>query len=460
MIWKVFTFINSMQEANMRKSYSIIIVTLILAVFFGTASAHEAMSGPTGVMKYDKGKSYGGYTLFAPMMNCKTTYLIDMEGNVVHKWESEYTPGMYAILLPNGNLLRGGVLEKPPTTIGGAAGIVQEIDWNGKVVWEYKMKSPTEIHHHCFSRMPSGNTLILGWEAKSIDEAIAKGRDPKTIPVSVFERNKYLNEFWVDFVREVDKNGKTVWEWHVWDHIGEGPHQFDINYTLPAKMGGSYASFDWTHFNTVEYLPELDMVLLNSRNFSEFYLIDYKTGEMVYRWGNPSAYGQGKRPSWLDNGDQKVFGSHSVTYIGKDRFLVFDNGSERAEGNRSGVVIVDRKTNEIVWEYQAKSPQSFYSFRQGSVQYLPNGNVHVTSTHSGHLFEVTEGKEVVWDYVSPVFGDKLKCTVEDGDMLNMIHRSYRYGADYPGLKDKDLSKKVPLTECPEFYKIYKKEEEK
>ena len=61
-----------------------------------------------------------------------------------------------------------------------------------------------------------------------------------------------------------------------------------------------------------------------------------------------------------------------------------------------------------------------------------------------------------------MFNDKTKCYVEDGDMpnmmVNMIHRSYRYGADYPGLKRKDLSKKVPLTECPEFYKIYKTEE--
>ena len=61
--------------------------------------------------------------------------------------------------------------------------------------------------------------------------------------------------------------------------------------------------------------------------------------------------------------------------------------------------------------------------------------------------------------MSPVRNGKVQCTLEDGDshngMNNMIHRAYRYGADYPGLKDKDLSKKIPLTECPEFYKIYK-----
>ena len=75
---------------------------------------------------------------------------------------------------------------------------------------------------------------------------------------------------------------------------------------------------------------------------------------------------------------------------------------------------------------------------------------------------MTKDKKIVWDYVSPVFSGKTKCFAEDGwlpnMMDNMIHRSYRYGADYPGLKKKDLSKKVPLTECPEFYKIYKTEQ--
>ncbi|MBN2418645.1 MAG: aryl-sulfate sulfotransferase [Deltaproteobacteria bacterium] len=442
----------------MKKKLGILLVFLFIALSFGAASAYEAIVGPTGVLKYDKEKSYGGYTLFAPMVNCKTTYLIDMEGNVVHKWESEYTPGAYAMLLPNGNLLRGGVMNKKPAAIGGAGGIVQEIDWDGNVVWEYKINSDTEIQHHCFTRMPNGNTLILAWEAMSIDEAIAKGRDPKTIPLEVYDMNQYHNEFWVDFVREVDKKGKTVWEYHVKDHIGTGPNQYDINYILPEKLGGNYVSFDWSHFNTVEYIPEKDLVLLNSRNFSEFYLIDHKTGKMVYRWGNPSAYGQGEKPSWYNDGDQKVFGSHSVTYLGKDRFMIFDNGSERAEGNRSSIVIMDRKTNEIVWQYYTLTPQSFYSFRQGAAQMLPNGNVHVTSTNSGHLFEVTEDKKIVWEYVSPVFNGKTRCFDEDGYlpnmMMNMIHRSYRYAADYPGLKNKDLSNKVPLTQCPEFYKIY------
>ena len=444
-----------------KKIFIALAAILFLAASFVTVQAYESIVGPTGVLKYDSAKSYGGYTLFAPMIGCTTTYLIDMEGNLVHKWESDYPPGFYAMLLPNGNLLRGGNMQQKgcnKCNIGGAAGLVQEIDWDGNVVWEYEMNTPTEVQHHCFDRMPNGNTLMLGWEKKTRDEWIAKGRDPKSIPTSCFYHGFRFMDPWVDFVREVDKAGKTVWEWHVWDHIGPGPHQFNPNYQLPKGVGDYEWHYDWTHFNTCEYIPENDWLLLNSRNFSEFYIIDHKTGQMLYRWGNPSAYGQGRRPNWLDNGDQKVFGNHNATWLGKNRVQLFDNGSERAEGNRSAVMEIDITTNKIVWEYETKMSNSFFSHRQGAAQRLPNGNVHITSTHGGHLFEVTQGKAVVWDYVSPVHLGKMKCYLEDGDMyngmFNMIHRSYRYAEDYPGLKGKDLSEKVPLTDCPEFWKIY------
>ena len=41
-------------------------------------------------------------------MNSTTTYLIDMEGRVVHTWQSALTPAITAYLLENGNLLRPG----------------------------------------------------------------------------------------------------------------------------------------------------------------------------------------------------------------------------------------------------------------------------------------------------------------------------------------------------------------
>ena len=214
-----------------------IALLVMVSTAFIAAPAYESMVGPTGVLKYDAEKSYGGYTLFSPMINCTTTYLIDMEGNIIHQWDTEFGPGAYAMLLPNGNLLRGGTLENPPANFGGAGGIIQEIDWDGNIVWEYKVMTQTEIQHHCFARMPNGNTLILAWEFKSIEEAIEKGRDPNTIPPSVAAENSRVTGFWVDFVREVNQRGETVWEWHVWDHVGKGPLKFlDLTMQRHSKM--------------------------------------------------------------------------------------------------------------------------------------------------------------------------------------------------------------------------------
>jgi outer membrane protein assembly factor BamB len=440
------------------RAYLFIVVAIFIAAGVAFLSAYEAIVGPTGVLLYDKENSYGGYTLVAPM-GSRTTYLIDIEGYVVHKWEAQYTPGSYAMLLENGNLLRGGTLQGAPAQFGGAGGIVQEIDWDGKVVWEYKLMNDKQVQHHCFARMPNGNTLMLAWERIGNAYFIDKGRDPKKVPVTgPGFTGKFQNDFWVDFVREVNPAGETVWEWHVWDHIGTGPYQFDINYTLRDTMGGSSGIYDWTHFNAVEYIPENDQVLLNSRNFSEFYIIDHKTGAMVYRWGNPSAYGQGEAPSFLNNGDQKMFGNHNATYLGRNRFLIFDNGSERPEGNRSAVIEVDARTGNIEWEYTAPTSNSFYTARQGGAQRLSNGNTFITSSNSGHLFEVTQDKKVVWDFVSPVSGqDQTACFLGGGGAaFNMIHRAYRYGADYAGLKGRDLTQRTVLAkDCPEFYKLYK-----
>ena len=129
----------------MKKWFSILAIVCLVLTSFGTAFGYEALTGPSGVLRYNKANSYGGYTLFAPMIGCKTTYLMDMEGNVVHQWESDYPPGFFAMLLPDGNLLRGGNMTQKgdnKCNIGGAAGLVQEIDWSGKVVWEYKMNTP------------------------------------------------------------------------------------------------------------------------------------------------------------------------------------------------------------------------------------------------------------------------------------------------------------------------------
>ena len=45
----------------------------------------------TGLTLHKPEKAYQGYTLFSPMEG-SNAYLIDMQGNIVHRWQMERRP--------------------------------------------------------------------------------------------------------------------------------------------------------------------------------------------------------------------------------------------------------------------------------------------------------------------------------------------------------------------------------
>lgn len=60
----------------------------------------------------------------------------------------------------------------------------------------------------------------------------------------------------------------------------------------------------------------------------------------------------------------------------------------------------------------------------------------------GRTFEVTYDKEIVWEYISPFYTQKIQSVMMENSELgknNMGHRATRYAPDYPGLAGKDLN---------------------
>ncbi len=79
----------------------------------------------------------------------------------------------------------------------------------------------------------------------------------------------------------------------------------------------------------------------------------------------------------------------------------------------------------------------------------------MTSTGHGPLFEVTQKKEIVWEYINPLNAKGGQCMRPDYDVTFEVHRAYRYAADHPGLKGKDLTPKGMLVPgCPDMRKIF------
>lgn len=396
-------------------------LSITAAMLLAAAGATAQFSSP-----------YAGYNLFAAL-NSTTAYLMDNDGNVVHSWETGYTPGNAMYLIDGGSLLHTGNVRAANFDVGGAGGIVQIFDWDGSLTWSYEYATASHRQHHDVELLPNGNILLVAWDYKSEAEALAAGRDPSLLT---------QGELWPDSIIEVQPSGALggtiVWEWHAWDHVvqdydsttanygvvAEHPELIDLNYTLNPMA-------DWLHVNSVDYNAELDQIVVSVHNFSEIWVIDHSTttaeaaghsggnsgmgGDLLYRWGNPQAYGAGT------DADQQLFLQHDAEWIedglvGAGNILIFNNGQGRPAGDYSTIEEIETPLNldgsyalskgaayaptAPVWTYQAASPADFYSPNISGQQRLPNGNTLICEGTSGYFFEITDAGETVWDYTA------------------------------------------------------------
>ena len=452
------------------------IYLLFIATFL---SINFSIAQTVGIFQNDS-LSFNGYTLFAPTSN-EQTYLIDNCGNLVNSWISDHRPGMSAYLLETGELLR---TARIPSNFngGGTGGRIELYSWEGAMHWSYNYSTDTVHQHHDLEQLPNGNLLLIAWEWHSPEEAQNMGRHPDAI------NNQGI---WSEQVVEIEPIGsndiRIVWEWHLWDHlvqdfdstkanfavISEHPELLDINF-----LGFGSPQTDWVHFNSIDYHPELDQILLSSRHLSEFYIIDHSTtseeaasheggnsgkgGDFLYRWGNPLVYQRGTLE------EQRAFGQHDVTWIpsglpNEGKILFFNNGIGRPEGSYSSVdmisppidengqyILENRQAfgpEELTWTYTAPEPSSFYSNRVSGVQELPNGNILICSGRRGIFFEVTSEGQKVWEYINPVIGTG---PVAQGSPIsgNEVFKIRRYAPNYPAFDNKNLIATEPLELNP------------
>lgn len=435
---------------------------LLLVVFMsGVASvaAQESAQPGSGVV-FNSPDAFAGYTLFAPMSST-TTYLIDNNGQVIHTWESDYRPGNSVYLLENGNLLHTGSIQSSTFNAGGSGGIVQEFTWDGDLVWEFEYTRPMVYLHHDIEPLPNGNVLMIAWEYKSAEEVLAAGRDPDLLPSGQQQgpgqpsTNSGDQGLWVDHIIEVDPtSGTIVWEWHIWDHlvqdmnaslpnygvVADNPGKIDLNYTQRNLQN------DWNHVNAVDYNPALDQIVISVHNFNEIWIIDHAlttaeaagpAGDLLYRWGNPAAYG--------DTGTQQLFAQHDAQWIepglpGEGHILIFNNGDQRTRPyssveeiatpiDESGTYATITGSDTPVWTYTG----DFYAQNISGAQRLPNGNTLICDGPHGTFIEVTAAGDMVWEYVNPVTAQR------QGNTANEVFRAERYALDFAAFAGRDVS---------------------
>jgi hypothetical protein len=428
-------------------------VFLLIGINFGSSVYIKILNEKYSI----SGEPFEGYILFSPEYS-KYTYLLNNNGKIVYNWKSDYIDGLAVYLLENGNLIHNCLPGINPTFAGGGiSGRIEKFDEDSNLLWEFEYFDNNHCLHHDIEPLPNGNILLIAWEYKTREEAIAAGRNPDRLQG---------NAIWPDHIIEVKPIGTSgfdiLWEWHAWDHViqefdptkenygivAEHPELIDINF------GNKRA--DWLHINSVDYNEEFDQILLSVHNFNEIWVIDHSTtteeaaghtggrygkgGDLLYRWGNPQAYRAG------DPQDQKLFGQHDATWIekgypGEGNILLFNNGGDRPDGRYSSVdefvppVNIDGAyaytpgsaygPENQLWIYKAENPRDFYSGHISGAQRLPNGNTLICSGAQGFFFEVTLEKDVVWEYQNVLPTPKT----------NHVFNIQKYPTDYPGIPE-------------------------
>ncbi len=396
----------------------------------GDGTTTDESTGP------ERGAPLAGYTLITSPENDAgagaQAHLIDMAGEIVHSWSIN---GFPAKMIPGGDVI-------------GCTGVVpgfydclrmEQRTWDDELVWSFDGFVEVDgvsaaRQHHDFVREGSpvgyfapdqayestGTTWVLGMydasapeltDATLVDDVIYEVTADGQLGEVLFRPLDHFDELGFDEVA-------------LSDLASDPTEKFELLHGNALNRLGPNHWFD-------EGYPQFhpDHFVYSSRHASIVLIFSHETGEIVWKIGPD--FDQGPEAAL-----GQFVGQHFAHMIpeglpGAGNMLVFDNGGgsgyggppEDLHGPRyrreySRVIEFDPVRLQIVWEYSQMSGEDvFYSPLLGSVQRLINGNTLITAGVRGHVFEVTDLGEVVWEYFGPNDGTTSR--------TNWIYRALR-----------------------------------
>ena len=436
----------------------------------GMAQADTAVI-PMGTIQYNPAKAWNSYVILAGSGSAK---LIDRNGNLVKEWDVKGGQGFPAKVFPGGHV---GVSLYPGLSTGYQDGNTLAIlDFDGNIVrqfngWQKVDKGEkgqpanadgtysVSRQHHDFQLEGSSTGYYAPSSKPKLDgKMLVLAHDNVANP-------KINSQMLLDdVIYIVDKKGDVVWKWHASDHFDQ------FGFTEAAKnhikalplLGRQHGGVDWLHINCASWLGpnkwydkgdkrfHPDNIICDSRNSSHLFIIDHKTGDIVWQVAPPFV--------GMDGDLGPITGVHGTHMIpkglpGAGNILIFDNGGpleddlyKDSQGHAwSRIIEFDPITRKIVWEYSAPAQKVggstfgyrfFFSPFISIAQRLPNGNTMITEGACSRIFEVTTDGEIVWEYRNPYnFTPFMK--------HNYTYRAYAVPYDYVPQLTKPVE--VPVT---------------
>jgi hypothetical protein len=386
--------------------------------YVGAVEIRPEDLGKVGVTKHVQDKVAGGLNLFNPCAwgrkyvrasggkILREAQLIDMDGKVLHRWETTF----------GSNTTRGWEISRLSEdgflyAINARSGFVK-LDWDSNIVWGLEGG-----YHHDFTFGPDGNLWVLYEKKREVTHGEKSGL------------------IWDNGVAIVSPDGKLIEEKSFYDQLKDDPAFIKSLETrmrrveMMAKRGKQEETedeeedaldpkaraMDVFHANTIDFVNadvegswKKGDLITSLRELDMIAVIDPSTMEVRWKWGTEEL-DRPHDPSVLENG----------------HVLLFDNGMHRGY---SRILEIDPKDgNKEVWTYKGTEADPFFSHMRGLVQRMPNDNLLITSSQQGRVFEVDREGNILWEFWSTyVLAGKLRVPIRlvrlDGKALEFAQK--------------------------------------
>jgi outer membrane protein assembly factor BamB len=296
-------------------------------------------------------------------------YLMNRDGTIYHEWKFDRSI-MHARFLENGNLLAMFFTQAEKRISGnrGECDEVAEFSWTGKKLWSY---SKPLLHHD-----------IIPMEGESV--AILQNEPLSEKDKSLYAPDAVGTAFGDSVVIVKKSDGEVTWRWSLLDVMPEFKDR--ILDTRDPEIG---------HFNSIQYLAKnpwngKPAFLVSSRELSTVFAIEIETKKLL--WSSPRGLFSVQHDAQLLDG--------------KGGILVFDNGVHPTHV-ATRVVRLNPLNNQILWQWT--DPFNFFAApMMGGAQQQPNGNILITNSHIGQIFEITPDGRIVWNFLGAFESDPLR----------------------------------------------------
>ena len=323
-------------------------------------------------------------------------HLLADDGAVLHRWHLD--PATIWPRSPHSDWTKGSKNHRTKTYLHGShlyengdlvfnfecMGLVK-VNAASEVLW----KLPRRTHHSVFPD-EDGSLWVCGlrWHGQAA---------PRFVGLKA--------PFVEDTIMQVSTDGEILREVSLLDVL------YNSGYKALLFSKRASNSGDVTHLNDVEVLStskaaafpmfEAGDILVSLRYANALLVIDGKT----------------ERVKWALT--HRTLAQHDPDFMADGRISVFDNNlpfpaqPDTALGGTQ-ILAIAPSTKAISRLYGDDPKEYFYTKTGGKHQHLSNGNMTITESRAGRVFEVTPDGETVWDWRAPQWEGSMVAEVLEG----------------------------------------------